>query len=95
MTIRRIHRSDTTRKFIVETLRKFGYFVWDIGRPCDLLIYRPRDKRWFTMECKSPRNKKGEPKLDKRQVEQGDFCSLTETPYITSAQQALDYLNGK
>ena len=88
-------RSDGTRKDIVDALRKCGYCVWDIGWPCDLLIYRPRDKRLFTIECKSPRNKAGAPKLDKRQVEQREFVLLTETPYITSAQQALDYLNGK
>lgn len=85
-------RSDSTRTAIVEALRKTGCFVYDIGWPCDLLIYRVRDKRWFTMECKTPRNKKGDPKLDKRQVEQGTFVSLTNTPYITSPEKALEYL---
>jgi hypothetical protein len=85
-------RSDTTRKVIVEAIMRNGCFVWDIGWPCDLLVYRVRDKRWFTMELKTPRNKKGEPRLDKRQVEQGTFVSLTGTPYITSPEAALEYL---
>lgn len=92
--IRRIHRSDTTRKSIVEALRKSGCFVWDIGRPCDLLIYRVRDGRFFTGECKTPRNKAGDPILRKEQKSQADFCSLTNTPYLTSPEQAVAYING-
>lgn len=34
----RQHRKDETQPGIVKALRAAGCLVWDIGRPCDLLI---------------------------------------------------------
>jgi hypothetical protein len=80
---------DTTQSAIVETLRLAGWMVWVIEEPCDLLCYQPSTGRWQPLECKSPRNKNGDPRLDKRQVKQNEFIKLTGTPRVTSSKEAL------
>jgi hypothetical protein len=81
-------RKDTTQDAIVGALRAAGWAVWIIGWPCDLLCHK--DGRGFrTLECKSPRNKRGAPRLDKRQAQQTAFVQLTRTPYVTTPFEAL------
>ncbi len=78
---------DTTQADIVAALRKAGWLVWIISEPCDLLCFRAGQFR--TLECKTPRNKAGDPRRDKRQKAQDEFIALTGTPRVTSAEQAL------
>lgn len=80
--------SDKTQGEIVKALRKAGWQVWVIKRPVDLLCWR-LGVGFRLLECKSPANKRGDPKIDKRQVEQNDFIELTGVPRVTSPEQAL------
>lgn len=85
--MRYARKVDTTQAEIVEALRKAGWMVWIIEEPCDLLCYR--NGVWKTVECKTPANKRGDPRLDKRQKAQNVFCTVTGTPRVTSAEAAL------
>lgn len=82
---------DTTQKAIVDAVRKAGWSVWHIEEPCDLLCFKAGV--WRTLECKSPANKRGDPKRDARQARQDQFIALTATPRVTSAEQALRELD--
>ena len=83
-------KTDTTQADIVSALRSAGWHVWLIGIPCDALCYKNGVFRM--LEFKTARNKRGEPRLDKRQTAQAEFCALTGTPYVTSPEQALEAL---
>ena len=85
---RHAKRVDTTQPAIVEALRAAGYGVWVIGWPCDLLVHRP-DIGFRCLEVKSPRNKRGDPRHDKRQAQQRAFLELTQTPVVVSVDEAL------
>lgn len=69
-----------------------GFHVWHIKQPVDLLVWNPRKNAWTPMEVKSPRNKKGDPKKDKRQEAQNLFIDMTGCPVVTSPEQALEAL---
>lgn len=87
MSRRYARKVDTTQAEIVAALRKAGWLVWIIEEPCDLLCFKAGV--WRTLECKSPRNKRGDPKRDKRQAKQDEFIELTGTALVTSAEGAL------
>lgn len=89
--IPRARKVDTTQWEIVNALRAVGWLVWFIGEPCDLLCYRAGI--WRTLECKTPRNKSGDPRRDKRQGKQREFLELTSTPIATSGAQAIAALS--
>lgn len=82
---------DSTQAAIVEGLRKMGYDVYPVGQPVDLLVHWMRGSAHMlrTLECKSPTNKAGAPKLDKRSRQQADFCERTGTPYVVTLEQAV------
>lgn len=86
--LRYAKRNDTTQAAIVEAIRKAGWACYVIGFPVDLLCYRD-DRGVRLLECKSPKNKRGEPRLDKRQGQQRAFVELTRTPYVTTPEEAL------
>lgn len=89
--IRRFARKvDTTQAAIIEAVRAAGWQVFLIGEPCDLLCFK--HGVWKTIECKTPRNKRGDPRLDKRQQKQAEFLAATSTPRVTTPEAALDYL---
>lgn len=79
---------DTTQASIVQALRDAGWSVWIIEEPCDLLCWKA-GSGFHTLECKTPRNKRGDPRIDKRQVTQNEFLELTGTPRVTSVEAAL------
>jgi hypothetical protein len=89
--MRYARKVDTTQGEIVNALRAVGWQVWIIEEPCDLLCYRAGV--WRTLECKTPRNKAGDPRLDKRQKAQNEFCEATNTPRVTSPAQAIAALS--
>lgn len=82
-------KPDTSQSAIVKALKDSGWFVWIIGRPVDLLCWKP-GKGFRCLEAKTPRGKKN-PKavIDKRQKEQIEFINTTGTPRVTCAQEAL------
>jgi hypothetical protein len=84
-----IHRTDQSQEAIIEALNKAGWFVWIIGRPVDLLCWKP-GRGFRCLEAKTPHGKKNpKAKIDKRQVEQIEFINTTGTPRVTCAQEAL------
>lgn len=88
--MRYARKTDTTQDAIVAAIKAAGWQVYCVGIPCDLFVYK--NGVWRAIECKTPRNKKGDPRADKRQKAQAEFIEATNTPLITSPQMALDYL---
>ena len=86
-------KRDANEPEIVEALEAAGARVWR-DLPCDLLYRLSSDPPSVlrTMEVKEPLAS-GKPRLDKRQVEQAKFCDATGTPYVTTAQQAVEIVN--
>jgi hypothetical protein len=81
-------RVDTTQSAIVEALRKAGWTVTQLKWPVDLLC----DKHGVIrlLEVKVPVGKRApKPRLDKRQAAQAEFCARTNTPYVTTPEEAL------
>lgn len=91
---RRSDKPDAPTQKIVDELRALHFDVECIGRPVDLLVHAPGwpMNRWALLEVKRPANKKGSPRLDKRQKEQAEFCALHCVPYVTNTEQALEAL---
>jgi hypothetical protein len=83
-------KTDTTQEAIVAAIRACGWHVWIIEEPCDLLCFKAGTFK--TLECKTPRNRRGDPRMDKRQRAQAAFCALTNTPYVTTPEAALEAL---
>jgi hypothetical protein len=82
---------DTTQADIVNGLRACGWLVWIIEWPCDLLCYRAGV--WKTLECKTANRKGGRYKPRKDQMDQNDFCEMTNTPRATSPAAAIAALS--
>ena len=84
-------KTDTVQSSIVEGLEKLGVRVWVIRLPCDLLCWFRGV--WQPLEVKTPYGKK-QPKarMDKRQKAQLDFLRETQTPVVTSLDEALTAL---
>jgi hypothetical protein len=82
-------RPDQSQSAIVQALRDAGWLVWIIGRPVDLLCWKP-GRGFRCLEAKTPYGKKN-PKavIDKRQKEQIEFINTTGTPRVTCAAEAL------
>jgi hypothetical protein len=86
-------KRDANEPDIVDALEGIGCQVWR-ELPVDLLYRLPTDPPSVlrTMEVKEPLAS-GKPKLDKRQVEQAEFCAETGTPYVTTPEQAVEIVN--
>ena len=87
-------KQDGSQGDIVAGLRQAGVKVWIIGEPCDLLCRfwckQHQFFCWQTLECK-PLVGKLAPKARRRtdQPEQTTFLTETDTPVVTSAEEAL------
>lgn len=87
-------KHDGTQGDIVAGLRQAGLKVFIIEEPCDLLVRfwckRHQNHCWQTIECK-PLVGKLAPKARRRtdQPDQNAFLAETETPVVTSAEEAL------
>jgi hypothetical protein len=88
-------KTDKTQAEIVAGLRAAGYHVTVLGLPVDLLVRHPgwASAAFVLMESKTP-DKKGRVVVRKDRKEQADFCLAHGVPYVTSAQNALDWLRG-
>lgn len=91
---RHSEKPDAPTQKIVDELRALHFDVECIGRPVDLLVRAPGwpMNTWMLLEVKRPANKRNDPRLDKRQKAQAEFCSRHCVPYVTSTEQALDAL---
>lgn len=88
---RHSEKPDAPTQKIVDELRALHFDVEHIGRPVDLLVRAPGwpMNTWKLLEVKRSANKRGEPKLDRRQKAQAEFCALHCVPYVTNTEQAL------
>jgi hypothetical protein len=84
-------KPDAPTQRIVDELRALHFDVQLIGQPVDLLVRAPGwpMNTWMLLEVKRPANKRGTPRLDKRQKAQAEFCARHQVPYVTSTEQAL------
>jgi len=80
-------KRDRAEPAIVDALERAG---WEVFRelPTDLLVYKP-SKGWRVLETKTRRKADGSPVLDTRQKKQAGFCVRTNTPYVTTPEEAL------
>lgn len=87
-------KPDAVTQQIVDELRALHFSVEHIGRPADIVVRRAtwKPNLWVMLEVKRPRNKRGDPRLDKRQKAQAEFCEEYGVPYVTSTEQALEFL---
>ena len=97
MRLFRPTKVDTSQNGIVKALEEAQVRVWIIGQPCDLLcqFYCARHGIWCwqTMECKTARGKAGRPRKRLDQEKQKEFIELTNTPIVTSFDEAWAVLN--
>ena len=87
---------DATQPEIVNGLRAFKFEVVILGKPVDLAVRRPGwpNGMFAMLECKPLTGKKPKARLrTKEQRVQSEFCAMHGVPYVTSAQEALDWLN--
>lgn len=91
---RRSDKPDAPTQKIVDELRALHFDVEPIGRPVDLLVHAPGwpINTWRLLEVKRSANKRNDPRLDKRQQAQAEFCALHCVPYVTNTEQALEAL---
>lgn len=86
------HRVDSSQAEIIAALEKAGYEVFR-QLPVDLLVRKRSNGSLALLECKTRTGKRvPKAKLDKRQVAQQEFCERTGTPYVTTAEEALQAL---
>ena len=88
--MRRAAKSDASQASIVAALRKAAWHVWIIGLPVDLLLWKP-GKGFRLLEVKTA-TKSGKAPIRKDRAKQNEFCELTGTPRVTSAESALKAL---
>jgi hypothetical protein len=79
-------KTDSVQAEIVVGLRRCGLQVFVIGRPVDLLV--GVGKYWRLLEVKTPQ-KNGRKRPRKDQQRQDEFIRVTNTPVVTSLEQAL------
>ena len=85
---------DSIQEKIVDGLRAKGYRVEIIGRPVDLLVGRlflHGNFRWWLLEVKTP-TKSGKIRKRKDQEAQDQFIRETNTPRVTTLEEALTAL---
>ena len=89
-------KTDLSQRNIVASLEQARVRVWIIGRPCDLLcqFYCARHGIWCwqPLEVKTP-TKRGRPPTRYDQEQQQEFLELTNTPVVTTFEEAWTVLN--
>jgi hypothetical protein len=81
-------RADSTQQPIIEALRKAGWEVYLIRKPVDLLCVQGSVSR--LIECKTASGKRNPTaKWRKDQEDQNEFCRRTNTPRVTTPEEAL------
>ncbi len=81
-----VHQVDSTQKAIIEALEAAGWEVFT-RMPCDMFCYK--NGVWKALEAKPPKNKRNEPRLDKRQARQSAILARTATRVCVTPESAL------
>lgn len=84
-------KRDASEGPIIEALERANYHVWQLDRPCDLLIWREDMPPGIfrALECKTPSGKRGLAHKRNDQPEQTAFVTTTGTPIVTTPIEAL------
>lgn len=84
-------RRDSAEPAIIEALEKAGWHVWQLDRPCDLLLWKPElgPGVFRMLEVKTGRGKLLTIANDKRQQAQHNFITSTGTPIVRTPLEAL------
>lgn len=91
-SMRRAAKRDRTERPIIDGLAAHGIRTWQLDFPCDLLCHMP-DGTWRVLEVKTPCGKRNpKPKQRSDQPEQSKFLRETNTPVVTSLEDALTAL---
>lgn len=93
---RRAAKQDANAGVIVEAIRAAGWHWYQTGRPCDGFAYHPGCDVWQSLEIKNPEycradgtaNEHARAK-DNRQREQMEFLKQTNTPVVTTPEEAV------
>lgn len=93
---RRAAKVDSSQQDIVASLEAAHVRVWVIRQPCDLLLQFWCNRHgvfcWQPLECKTA-TATGRTRSDKRQRAQIEFLAATNTPIVTSFDEAWQILN--
>lgn len=83
------HRVDFSQAEIIAALEKAGYEVYR-QLPVDLLVRKRSNGRLALLECKTATGKRNPTAKWRRDQEtQNEFCRRTNTPRVTTAEEAL------
>jgi len=84
-------KRDNAEAVIVEAIRKAGWRVWLLDKPCDLVCWK--DGSFRCLEVKTIRGKKGQVYADARQARQAEFLELTGVTIVKTPEEALRVLD--
>ncbi len=84
-------RRDIAEEAVIEALEKCGWHIWQLDRPCDLLLWHPKlgPGVFRMLEVKTGWGKIPKARQDLRQAAQIAFIRTTGTPVVKSAMEAL------
>jgi len=89
-------KTDATQNALVKALLDCRIQVYEIRKPCDLLLRFWWDRHqcfcWQTLEVK-PEKADGTPKFRTDQPQQMEFLRLTDTPVACNLKQAIQGIN--
>lgn len=88
---RHAKKRDTSEGPIIDALEIAGFHVWQLDRPCDLLLWRPDmgPGNFRALEVKTPSGRRGKARKRNDQEEQTAFVETTGTPIVTTPMEAL------
>lgn len=93
--MRRAARKDANKDEIVEMLRHYGYRVYDLKQPVDLLVWVSGKPKLLAMELKDGNKPPSARKLTPAQVKVMDeglpFCIVTDVEGALRAAKMLHY----
>jgi len=84
-------KRDASEGPIIDALEIAGFHVWQLDRPCDLLVWRPDmgAGHFRSLEVKTPYGKSAKARKRNDQEEQTAFVETTGTPVVTTPMEAL------
>jgi hypothetical protein len=88
---RHAKKRDSSEGPIVDALELAGYHVYQLDRPCDLLLWRADmgPGNFKTLEVKTAYGKTPRARKRNDQPEQTAFIQTTGTPIVTTPMEAL------
>lgn len=93
---RRAAKQDANYGEIVQTIHDAGWKWYQTGQPCDGFAYHPGHDLWQPLEIKNPEYCRADGtaneharKKDNRQLVQMEFLKDTNTPVVSTKEQAV------